>query len=226
MLGSSILNVFARSPLKPMQQHMQVILKCVKNLPDFFAAVFAQDWDKALEYHNDIMETEAAADEIKKEIRLNLPNNLFLPVSRSDLLALLTAQDRIASKAKHIASLLLNRKMIIPDILLEDLIFLLDSSIYAASIAAEAIDGLDILVTAGFKGQEVVIIEQLLMQLDDIERQVDERQVMLRQKIFGVEKTLHAIDVIFLYKLIDWTAELADRSQHVGHKLESIVAHC
>lgn len=159
MLGSSILSVFARSPLKPMQQHMGVVFKCINYLPEFFEYVFNNEWDKAEKIHLKIMQSESTADDIKRKIRLNLPSSLFLPVSRSDLLALLTSQDKIASKAKHISSLIFSRKMLIPDILREDLLSLLLSSINAAKIASDAINSLDNLVAAGFKGQEVSRVE-------------------------------------------------------------------
>ena len=52
---------------------------------------------------------------MKRDIRLHLPKSIFLQVSRSDILELLAAQDRVANKAKDIAGLTLGRKMVFPE---------------------------------------------------------------------------------------------------------------
>ena len=49
-------------------------------------------------------------------------------------------------------------------------------------------------------------------------------QVEVRQQLFAVEKDYHAIDMMFLYKIIEWTGELADRAQRVGGQLQVMVS--
>ena len=224
MLGSNILNVFGQSPIKPMQKHMNDIALCVQELTPFFKAVLKQNWEKASACHQHILELESKADELKKQIRLHLPNSLLMPVARTDLLALLTTQDKIASKAKHLVSVVLSRKMTFPDVIAIEYVQFVEKCVDAILQAEKAIHELDKLLEAGFRGRAVNVVEKMVMKLDQIERDTDEIQVKLRQKIFQIEKTLDPIDVIFLYKIIDWTAGLADRAQHVGHRLESLLA--
>ena len=99
MKGTNYLhNMFGSSPIRPLQQHMSKVQACVSALPAFFEAVIEDDWDKAVEKQREISKMEGAADDLKKDLRLNLPKGLFLPVSRRDLLEILTMQDRIANK--------------------------------------------------------------------------------------------------------------------------------
>ena len=64
----------------------------------------------------------------------------------------------------------------------------------------------------------------MILELDVVERATDNIQMQLRHDIFSIEKQLDPIDAIFIYKIIDWTGELADQAQHVGHRLESLLA--
>ena len=224
MLSSNLLNIFAQSPIKPMQKHMDKILCCVDEMLPFFESVFKQDWEQAKIIHSRILQEEHTADELKKEIRLHLPNSLFLPVARGDLLGLLTSQDKIASKVKHVSGLVYSRKMIFPESIIEMFLKFVKRSIDAATLAKKAINELDELVETGFRGREVKIVESMILELDQVERDTDNMQVDLRHEVFSIEKQLDPIDVIFLYKIIDWTGELADRAQHVGHRLESLLA--
>src|SRR3990167_6425583 len=105
----SIYNMFGPSPIKPIEQHMHKAYLCAKQLFPFFEAILKQDWDAAEIIRQKIMGMEKEADRIKRDLRLHLPVGLFLPVSRTDLLELLTTQDRIANKTEDIAGLIISR---------------------------------------------------------------------------------------------------------------------
>lgn len=224
MKGTNFFSIFASSPIKPIQEHADKVFACVALLKDFFDLSLKQEWGAAAGLHQRILGLETAADELKKEIRLHLPSTLFMPVNRIDLLELLTMQDKIANKAKHIASLVLGRKMKLPEAISDNYCRFLYRSIQAAEKAREAIHQLDELVDTGFKGPEVAVVTQMIQELDDIERDTDKLEFELRNRIFEMEITLNPLEIIFLYKLIDWTGELADRAQHVGYRLEVLLA--
>ena len=224
MIKSPILNIFAKSPIKPMQKHMDKIHTCVKELIPFFNLVFEQKWQECQVIHQKIVQLEEEADNLKKEIRLHLPNSLFLPVARGDLLGLLTSQDKIASKAKYISGLISSRNIYFPPVIGKGFKQFVQRGIDATELAKKAINELDELVETGFKGREVKVVEDMILELDQVERDTDNMQITLRADLFTIEKTLDPVDVIFLYKLIDWTGDLADRAQHVGHRLESLLA--
>ena len=98
---NSILGVFAKSPIKPLQEHIDTVHACASLLVPFFHATTKGDWDEALKLRKRISMSEREADVQKRDIRLNLPGGLFMPVERTDLLELLTQQDKIANKAKR-----------------------------------------------------------------------------------------------------------------------------
>lgn len=221
---ASIFNMFGPSPIKPIEQHMHKTHVCAKQLNPFFEAVLHQDWQKAEEIRDNIAKMEKEADLIKRELRLHLPTGLFLPVSRTDLLELLTAQDKIANKAEDIAGLIISRKMILPEPLVPLFMPFLCRCLDASKQACKAINELDELLETGFRGSEVKVVEEMILTLDEIEQDSDEKLAVIRHKLFELEKDLPTLEVIFLYKLLQWIGELADLAQTVGHRLQILIA--
>lgn len=223
-LGSSIAGLFGHSPIKPLQKHYETVHEAVQQLDGFFQAIQSEDWDKAASLQSAISKSENEADELKKEFRLKLPRSLFLPVPRADLLDMVSSQDRVANKAKDIAGLMLGRKMTLPEAIKAPMGEYLNTAIQASAQAFKAINELDELVETGFGGREVKLIEELIEELDQLERRTDEQQVLIRARLFELERELSPVDVIFLYKIIDWIGDLADRAQKVGGQLHMLLA--
>lgn len=220
----SIFNMFGPSPIKPIEQHIRKAHQCAKQLYPFFEAVLKNDWDTANKIKDKIIAIEKEADLIKRDLRLHLPTGLFLPVARTDILELLSAQDRISNKAEDIAALIISRQMSIPKKLIPSFMPFLSRCLDASKQACTAINELDELLETGFRGSEVKIVEEMIVKLDEIEHDCDERLADIRHKIFELEKELPAIDVIFLYKLVQWIGELADHAQTVGGRLQILIA--
>ena len=74
--------------------------ECAANLVPLFQAVMAEDWEKVEQIQQQMAQLENEADKLKKSVRQHLPKSLFLPVPRSDLLDLLSVQDKIANRAR------------------------------------------------------------------------------------------------------------------------------
>jgi uncharacterized protein len=220
----SIFNMFGPSPIRPIEQHIRKAHQCAKQLYPFFEAVLKKDWKTAKNIKEKIIVLEKEADVIKRDLRLNLPTGLFLPVSRTDLLELLSAQDRIANKAEHIAELIFSRKMLIPEALVSSFMPFLHRCLDASKQACKAINELDELLETGFRGSEVKIVEEMIVTLDEIEHDSDEKLAEVRHRIFELENELSAIDTIFLYKLVQWIGELAEHAQTVGSRLQILIA--
>jgi predicted phosphate transport protein (TIGR00153 family) len=224
MPTTPFLNMFGRSPIGPLEEHMAKVTACVEHLKLFFEAVFAQDWTAVAKFQKEIVKLENEADDMKRELRLHLPKGLFMPVSRSDLLELLSVQDRLANKAKDIAGIVLGRKMILPATITALFSAFLERSIAASQQANTAIHELDELLETSFSGNEIKLVEAMIAKLADIERDTDRMQVELRDIIFVLESELPPVNVIFIYKIIEWTGDLADRAQDIGDRLQILLA--
>lgn len=216
--------IFGSSPVKPLQQHMEKVLECTRELIPLFEAVSSKDFKRVEEVQERISRLEDEADAIKKDLRLHLPNTLFLPVDRRDLLELLRTQDKVANKAKDIAGLILGRHMEIPEPLRELFGEFIGRGVDAAAQALKSVEEMDELVETGFRGSEVERVQNMLTELDAIEKDSDRMQIKLRATLHGLEQELPPVDVMFLYKIIEWTGELADLAQRVGSRLQLMLA--
>lgn len=221
---ANLFNMFGPSPIRPLEQHMRKVYLCAKQLHSFFEAILDKNWILAQEIKDKISDLEKEADMIKRDLRLHLPPGLFLPVSRTDLLELLSAQDRIANRAEDIAGLVLSRNMHLPNSMALNMMPFLDCCLSAAKQACKAINELDELLESGFRGNEVTIVEEMIMKLDEIEHESDKQLASMRNTIFAIEKDLPAIEVFFLYKLVQWIGDLADFAQTVGGRLQILIA--
>jgi predicted phosphate transport protein (TIGR00153 family) len=223
-LGNPFTNMFGQSPIKPMQEHMAVAVDASGKLVTFFEAVIGDDWEQAYATQQAISALEHQADDMKKQLRLQLPKSLFLPVPRTDLLELLSMQDKIANKAQDIAGIMLGRKMHIPASMQQLITDFVQSAQRTAEQALAAINELDELLEAGFSGRELTLVEDMIEKLDQYERQNDDLQVEIRAVLFKLEAELPPVDVMFLYQVIDWIGDLADRAQAVGSRLHLLLA--
>ena len=216
--------LFGRSPFGPLQEHIAKTCAATKLLRPFIEALMAQHWQEAARIREQISTLEHQADDLKRDIRLHLPNSLFLPVARSDVLELVALQDKIANRAKDIAGLMLGRQMVIPAPLTTSVLEFIQSGIDAVEQAEQSIQELDELIESGFGKQVTELIGQMLQRLDELEHQADRQEVDLRAQLFQMEHSLPPVEVIFLYKIIDWIGELSDRAQRVGGRLQIMMA--
>lgn len=223
-MSNPIFSLFASSPFLPLQEHMVKVLDCTQNLEGFFQAVFTEDWEQAAHHQKTINELEEAADELKREIRKKLPDGLFMPVSRTDLNDLLIRQDRIANKVKDIAGIILGRHLIIPASMHQDFRDFLASALNTCSKANQIIQEFDELLETGFRGHEVKQVESMIFELDDLEDIADDQERAVRLKLFSIESSINPVEVMFLYKIIDWIGEVANRAQTVGNRLHLMLA--
>ena len=95
--SNPISNLFGKSPIKPLQEHMSLVVSCAALLEPFFEAVISHKWTKASDLFDKIANQENQADDLKKQFRLSMPSTLFMPVSRTDLLSILAQQDDIGN---------------------------------------------------------------------------------------------------------------------------------
>ncbi len=218
------LGIFGRSPFDPLQAHMSLCERAAAHIEGLLTFASEGSWAEVERVQMKIVELEKDADEHKRNIRMRLPRGFFLPVARADLLALLTRQDKIANKAKDIAGLMLGRKRSFPAAMAGSVMSYARSSVAACQLACEVVRELDELLATGFRGVQADRVEGMIRALDESERYNDEAQIKVRAELYGLESQLSPVDVMFLYRVIDWIGDLADHAQRVGHRLEMKLA--
>ena len=224
MKGAYLSGIFAHSPIGPLQKHMHDVLACVRELHPFIEAVLVGDTDARTVHHQHIIGLENHADKLKRKLRRHLPTSLFMPIDRRDMLEILSMQEKLANAVRDVAGILAGRNMQIPEAMAQPYLELVDTCIEACEKAQEAICELDELIVTGFDNSERKRISDMLSELDGIEETTDAQLAALSQTLMSMENDYPPVHVMFLYRVLDRTATIADRAQSVGSRLQLILA--
>lgn len=222
---TSLFGIFGTPSFTPLSNHMSLVLQCTELLNEFFIKVINQNWDEAKKIQAQINRLENKADQAKEDIRLNMPKSYLMSVERTDILDILSLQDRIANKAKHLSGVVLSREMKIPTVIEKDFLNFVSEAIRTVNCLAQITSELQPLFDSNFRKKEACKVEGLIHQLDEIEDKTDLFEIQVRDQVFSIEDNLKPIDAIFLYKTIDWVSDLADRSQRCAHRFLLLIAH-
>ena len=217
-------DVFGSSPLGHIERHAQACLDCVKQLSAYFEAAQAGDWKKAEKVQAEIVRLEGIADDIKMEVRMNLPRGLWMSVSRADLLDLVRIQDKMANETKDIAGLSLGRELAFPKKLDKSLSKYIETVIQAAEKAVEVVVATRDLSKSAFGARQVKVIASKCAAVEKIERRSDKSQLKIRAKLRSHEEKTSPIDAMFLYQLLSQIGEVADHAEKVSHRAQIIAS--
>ena len=217
-------NLFVESPMRPLQDHMDSVYETTAALIPFLEATQAGEWKLARAEQKKIVKLEHGADKQKRSVRTHLPKSLFMPVSRSDLLELVSVQDHIANAAKDVSGLMLGRKMRFPDDIAADFIDYAKANIDTAKQAMKAVRRLDHVLELGFSKRELQSVEKEVAEIERLEHLTDKLQIKLRAKLQNIEDSLNPVEVMFLYQIIDSLAKISDHAEKVGSRLQIVVA--
>ena len=216
--------LFGASPVAPLQLHMTLVDECVSKLVQLFEHMASGDTDAVNATYHEMAALEQKADDKKHELREHLPTGLFMAIERQDILDSLRVQDLLANKARDIAGIVVGRKMQFPVQASEKAIELVKATVETCHQSLKVVNELDELIETGFRGHAVRVVEKMLVELDNLESATDRIQVELRSELFAVEKDLYAVDVMFMYRIIESIAEIADDAERVGRRFQLMLA--
>ena len=208
-----------KSPFKPIQEHMRTVFSCVVLLPQLFDALYEKDRDRVQDIANQIGDLETEADRIKSRYRHSMPKTLLLPVDRKDLLSLIHEQDSISDGVEKISQILTNRDMIVPDAIKAGLDGLLEGTMEISSQAKMMIEELDELVHVGFSGKEHDKVTNMIVGVRRSEHNIDKILKKVNRTLFGIEKELDPVSVIFWYQIIEEVGSISDHAENMADRL-------
>ena len=220
----NIASIFARSPFKPLREHMDKVLESVVPLNDFFEALFQEDYSKVEKIQQQVIQAEKEADSIKNEVRNHLPRNIFMPINRRDLLEMLDMQDSIADVAQDIVILLNIRRMSLTKELYQDVIHFVKKSQEVCYLARGLTQEFGDVIESGFGRHE---IKKLLGMIDNVsiaETEADNLEDALVHRLYEVEEKMNSVDVVYWYKIFELIGDISDFSKKTGNRLRLMIA--
>ncbi len=224
MLASNpVAALFGKSPFKPLQQHLRIVIECVSEVQPLFEALIDNDQERLEEIKNRIFVKEREADAMRNDLSDRLPRSMRLAVDRQHLLELLAMQDAIADTAQDIAGLLVERRMEVPCGMDEPLLRLVCRCIDTCRQAQAIVETLAERQDTGFRARASGV-EQMVVELGNMETDTDVMGMALTRALFAEEDKLKPVSVMFWYQLIQWVGNLADYAEKVGDRLRLLIA--
>ena len=218
----AISDVISNSPLALLERHAGVCVDCVERLPLYFAEAQANRWGRASEVREEICRFEGLADELKQDVRSNLPRGLWMSVSRADLLELVRVQDKMANGVKEVSGISLGRQLAFPAAMTSEVADFIDVVVQVSRVVVKIIGATRELSRSAFGTRQTNVILDFVSQVEADERRSDEMQAALRARLREYEAELSAVDAIFLYQLLAAIGDIADNAEKVAHRAQII----
>lgn len=216
--------LFARSPFAPLLKHGEKVHEVVQELQPLFDAFISGDREGVADGHERISHLEHEADQLKREIRDNLPRSLFLPVDRGDLLKFLKEQDAIADAVEDVAVLMNMRATPTPAEMRPRVQALVEQTLRTGQTWFEIVGLLPELQESSFTGPEVKKVLELIDRVHAEEWEADLRQAALGRATVKYEEELGAVSVLFWMRIASKLGEVANRAENAGDLLRLMLA--
>lgn len=223
-MASPLGRLFGKSPIAPVQAHMQHAQECVQLLCELLAATAEHDARRRSDILALIARGAGEALALRHDIREHLPRGLLLAMPRADLLQLVDIQQDIVNRVQCAARLPGLRGLALPGSLAGEIDALCTTLADAAHNALAAIRELDEMVELAFMHRERGPVDAALEALTERVTRCNEVQQSLVLAIAAHESALPAVDAVLLYQLADALGQLALRCGDAGEQLALLLA--
>jgi hypothetical protein len=219
----TLLNLFAKSPFAPLQKHMQDVNECVMKVKEIFEAMEANDSKSVSRIAREISKLEAKADTTKNELRNHLPGGLFMPISKTALLEILSLQDDIADDCEDIGVLLTLKDLTLKDVFKDDFKSFLNKNFEIYELVKEIIDEFDNLLETSFTGREAEKVKSMVSNVALKEHETDLTQRKLLKNIFKNEDQFTHAEFQLWLLILREIRTLSNTSEKLAHRIRNLL---
>jgi predicted phosphate transport protein (TIGR00153 family) len=220
----SILDLFAKSPFKPLTEHAEKVRLTVLKMDEAVQAYADGDKAKVDALYQEISELEHDADRVKHTIRENMPSSLLMPVDRTDILSYLKQQDDVANSAEFVAQLLSMKKVRMPSAVKRALLKMNMEVVRTVEEHVVAANKVITLLDSSFSSKKVREIQEIIDKVDSQKHNVDVIRLEAMKTIYAHEDDLGAVGVYHLIEIVKELSWVADHAESSSGRLRLITA--
>ena len=217
-------NLLVRSPLPQVGELMRAVEECVGCVPELIDLLIAEDSAGLARAAKEVSVLEGKADEAKNELRAKLPVRLFLPVDRRDFLRLVREIDAVANCAEDLGVLLTLREYPVPEELAPLLKEFISSVMVVVTNAAELVDSMDDLMSAGFAGKTAELALAKADEIGRLEHEADKLQDRCAKALFRAEDSMSAVSIFMWTKVLNKIGSIANHAENIGDQFRLFAA--
>lgn len=216
-------DLFEKSPFVSMVEHIDKVSLCLDELEILLQAVKKKEYAEVDKITKKISEYEAEANSIKEEVRKILGGNFYIPFDKSEIMAIVSAQDGVANISKDIAKLFTLRNMVIPKEVETDYDEFSKVVVSVGRKGVETVKRISNLFEVGFKGYEVEKVIVIIKELEAAEELADEEGMAFTRKILALEGTESPVAIYMWLRIIKVMGDLANISEKLSNKFRLLL---
>ena len=222
-IRTPILQVLRKSPFAGLMRHYKYVRLGTVALDK--AVRYYLNGDKAnfKKYAEKVYRYEHQADQVKGNIRNQLPSFIFIPINKGDFLSLLKEADGILDSAQDIAVLMDMRKIPLPDDITHDLIAVMKKAIECVDSLGSAMDMFKFMLESSFGGKTRQEIKKVIHHIHILEHETDKLEKKISKSLFN-NKDLDPISVLHLLKVVDRMGCIADHAENASDRIRAMLA--
>lgn len=218
-----IKELFGKSPFGPLVEHTKKVHECVKVIKPLMEAVVKEDYEEVHRLQDVASRLEYEADQIKHQIREQIPRRYFLAVERDELENFLRCEDKIADSVQDFAVILFIRNTKIYPALKDEFFTFIEQIMKVSNMLMGAAEELENLAETSFGGTEAKSVMQRIAGLGEEEWKADRLQRQLCRHIYSLEKELDPITIIFYEKMLQTLSRIANEAENTGDLLRIMI---
>lgn len=210
-----------RSPMDGLVEHYDKIAECIATIDDSLECYVSGGVCREFEdLTRTIDEIENHADVIKRNLRNHLPKGLFMAVEKSLFLSYTKSQDNVLDSAQDALHWLAMRKVIIPEDVQKDLIYLLDAVARTTVLLGPALKSTIALVHGESLDREGTkeCYRKVRRERDNVRKRKNE----LQKKVY--DKDIDFKDIYQLIHFIDCLDDMGHNTENCADRLRAMIA--
>ena len=210
--------ILGRNAFGPIHEHMLKVIGCLELLNSLVAAAIAGDHATVRKIASDIKVLEEEADAVKKAIRAQFTTSVLASVARSEVMALVKAQDDVADECQRLSYELSLRPMVIPAFVANDA-KALASAVSAPSrplgSASRILDEAGGRVERGGAKKVTAFLEEI----ESLVAAVEPLESAFLGHLFEREGDQGALDVVFMLRFAEGLGKVSGKIENVADVL-------
>jgi hypothetical protein len=220
----SIVSLFAKSPFKPLEEHMVKVKQCSDMFRECVESYCNEDFERSESLAMKISKVEHEADDIKKYIRERLPKSIFMPVDRGDFLNYLSEQDKVADMIEETALTLSLRRTKMPEPVKKDFLDLMKKTCDVVDIVPLAVKSMSKLLETSFAKKKESRIMDYIVMMKEKEQLTDDLDLKMRKNLFDSEDIFTHGEFFHLMRTIKLLSRVADHAENCGDRMLVMIA--
>lgn len=202
---------------------MQDVNECVIKVKEIFEALEKNDTKAVTRIAKELSKLEAKADTTKNELRNHLPSSLFMPISKSALLEILSLQDDIADDCEDVGVLLTIKKLTLKEVFKDDFKNFLKKNLETYALIKKIIEEFDNLLETSFTGREAEKVKSMVYKVALKEHETDLSQRRLLKNIFSNEDQFSHGEFQLWLSILKEIRTLSNTSEKLAHRIRNLL---